>query len=173
MDFFETLQKRYSSRQYTAQPVESEKIEKLLEAAQRAPAGMHHYQDYGLTVISDRKTLDTLCSEYQKVTDSVRDPLYKAPLLIVISAGPGARSDTFQYDAGCMMENMHLTAVSLGLGSVFIRGMFRSLESDSQAQKMLQVPADWKALCGLAAGYDPAMSNHPAVFHSLLVHRIE
>ena len=36
MDFFETLQKRYSSRQYTAQPVESEKIEKLLEAAQRA-----------------------------------------------------------------------------------------------------------------------------------------
>jgi nitroreductase len=72
-----------------------------------------------------------------------------------------------------MMENMHLTAVSLGLGSVFIRGMFRSLESDSQAQKMLQVPADWKALCGLAAGYDPAMSNHPAVFHSLPVHRIE
>lgn len=173
MEFFEVLQKRYSSRRYTGQAVEKEKVDRLLEAAQRAPSGMHHYQDYSFTAVSDRKTLDMLCREYQKVTETRRDPLYKAPLLIVLSAGPEARADTFRYDAGCMMENMHLAAAALGLGSVFIRGLFRSLDGDVQVHDALHLPEGWRALCGLAAGYDPMIGTHASVFHSMIIHHIE
>ena len=37
MDFFELIEKRYSVRAYQSRPVEAEKLNKILEAANLAP----------------------------------------------------------------------------------------------------------------------------------------
>jgi len=38
MDFFTVISERHSVRHYTSQPVEAEKLQKVLEAANRAPS---------------------------------------------------------------------------------------------------------------------------------------
>ena len=65
---------RVSVRKYTVQPVEAEKVEKLLRAAMAAPSAGNQ-QPWEFCVVRNRETLDQLaaCSPYAK-------PLLGAPL---------------------------------------------------------------------------------------------
>ena len=69
---------RVSVRKYTVQPVEAEKVEKLLRAAMAAPSAGNQ-QPWEFCIVRNRETLDQLaaCSPYAK-------PLLGAPLGIVI-----------------------------------------------------------------------------------------
>ncbi|MGZ7043125.1 MAG: nitroreductase family protein, partial [Methanobacterium sp.] len=51
MDFLDLVKSRYSVRAYKNQPVEEEKLEKILEAARFAPTAVN-YQPFKIIVIN-------------------------------------------------------------------------------------------------------------------------
>lgn len=52
MDFFEVVQKRHSMRAFTAVPIEPEKLQQILETANRAPSA-GNLQGYEIYVVQD------------------------------------------------------------------------------------------------------------------------
>lgn len=57
MEFFELIEKRQSIRMFADQPISDEKIQKILEAANRAPSA-GNLQAYRITLVCDSDDID-------------------------------------------------------------------------------------------------------------------
>jgi len=123
MEFFEVLQARHSVRAFTAKPVEPEKLQKILEAANRAPSA-GNLQAYGIYVVSRRAMLDAFvhAAFEQKF-------VAQTPLALVFCAHPersaksyGDRGATLYsiQDATIACAYAQLAATALGLASVWV-----------------------------------------------------
>ena len=106
MDFLKLVRARYSVRQYQNRPVEPEKVEQLLEAAQAAPTAAN-------------------CQPVRLLAGAAE--LYGAPLAVVVCADrsrawkrPFDGKQTTDIDASILTDHMMLAASALGLGSVWI-----------------------------------------------------
>ena len=107
MDFLKLVRARYSVRQYQNRPVEPEKVEQLLEAAQAAPTAAN-------------------CQPVRLLVAGAAE-LYGAPLAVVVCADrsrawkrPFDGKQTTDIDASILTDHMMLAASALGLGSVWI-----------------------------------------------------
>ncbi len=117
MNFLELAKKRCSTRCYTAQKVEPEKLEQILEAARVAPTGCNK-QAFKLLVMQSEEALTKL-GEAAK--------FYDAPLAILVCANI---AETWQrsfdgkiisdIDASIISDHMILQATDLGLASLWI-----------------------------------------------------
>ena len=163
MDVYETIQKRRSIRKYTKQPVENEKIQKVLDAARLGPSAAN-IQPCHLIVVSDPGTL----KEAYKA-----EWFQQAPMAIVVCASEKSswrRSDGLNYwvvDAAIAMKNIVLVATELGLGTCWI-GAF----DEGKLRKALNIPKDYKIVAMTPIGYageqkEPATDRKPldAILH--------
>lgn len=114
MEFNEVLRMRQSVRRYTEEKVSAEDIQAILTAAQHAPVGMHNSKGYVLTVISSETVLALMKKNYKEATGKDNDPIYGAPLFLLVSKTPEAIEEIAKYDAACLIENMHLAACRAG-----------------------------------------------------------
>lgn len=153
MEFNEVLRMRQSVRRYTEEKVSAEDIQAILTAAQHAPVGMHNSKGYVLTVISSETVLALMKKNYKEATGKDNDPMYGAPLFLLVSKTPEAIEEIAKYDAACLIENMHLAAAALGLGSVYIHGMIFSIRGIKEWQAAAGLPESTVPLCGLAVGH--------------------
>lgn len=153
MDFRELLTYRQSVRSFTDKPVDKEQIARLIEAAQHAPVGMHNNKGYLITVITNPAVIALMKKTYQDMRCVKNDPAYGAPLFILISQTAEALPELVKYDAGCLIENMHLAAANEGLGSVYIHGMIFTIRQDKRWQKAAGLPDGVTPVCGLAVGH--------------------
>jgi nitroreductase len=81
-------------------------------------------------------------------------PIYGAPTLIVVSSKKDAGAEKVGIaDAACIVENMHLAATDLGLGSVYLWAFLRAFVEDSNLLTELNLPAGFQPVSGLAVGY--------------------
>lgn len=117
MDFLKLVRARYSVRQYQNRPVEPEKVEQLLEAAQAAPTAANR-QPVRLLVVETPDGRRRLAGAAE---------LYGAPLAVVVCADrsrawkrPFDGKQTTDIDASILTDHMMLAASALGLGSVWI-----------------------------------------------------
>lgn len=117
MNFIDIAKRRCSVREYQDRKVESEKLEKILEAAHVAPTAAN-LQPVRLLVIQDAEGL-------AKIGKAAN--IYGAPLAIVVCADhekawvrPFDRKQTGDIDASILTDHMMLQAAELGLGSVWI-----------------------------------------------------
>ncbi|MGZ7116235.1 MAG: nitroreductase family protein [Methanobacterium sp.] len=147
MDFLDLVKSRYSVRAYKNQPVEEEKLEKILEAARFAPTAVN-YQPFKIIVINTEGREDDLKRVYQAEWFS------EAPVLICVCCEPQnawVRRDGKNYadvDATIVMDHIILTATSLGLGTCWI-GAF-----DAEAVKIiLKLPDGVEPLVFTPIGY--------------------
>ena len=119
MDFFETIAARYSVRGYKPDPVPDELLEKVLEAARRAPTAANR-QPFRLVVVRTEGREDELRRVYGSRWFT------QAPLVIAVVAMPGEawrRMDDKPYDevdATIAMDHLILAATALGLGTCWI-----------------------------------------------------
>ncbi|MCX7974329.1 MAG: nitroreductase family protein, partial [Candidatus Aminicenantes bacterium] len=119
MDFFELVEKRYSVRAYLDQPVEEEKLNKVLEAARLAPTAANR-QPFRILVVTTEGRKEELKRLYP------RDWFVQAPYIIGICALPSegwVRRDGRNYavvDATIAMDHLILAAASLGLGTCWV-----------------------------------------------------
>lgn len=117
MEFLELAKKRCSTRKYTAQKVEAEKLEKILEAARVAPTGKNN-QAFRLLVMQSEESLTKL---------KEAAVFYDAPLAILTCA---EIDETWHrsfdgkvisdIDASIVSSHMVLEATELGLASLWI-----------------------------------------------------
>ena len=109
MDFEKVLSLRQAVRAYTDEPVSEEQLKAILNAAYRAPVGMHNFAGYHLTVITRPELLALMVDTARKVTGKDNNPLYGAPAFILVSATKDAIQKIVGQDAiipGMGTENL-------------------------------------------------------------------
>lgn len=151
MLFDEVIDKRYSERKYSSKEPCDESIEKLLEAARKAPIANGEYDKCRLTVVKDKNLMKEFVKEYQEKTGKSKDPLYQAPVFIIFSSSKDT-SARFE-DAGCVIENICLKATEMGLGSCYIRGSVNALGKDAAYVKSLNLDEGFFPVSGVIIGY--------------------
>lgn len=119
MEYFELVQKRRSVRSYRPDPVEQEKLERILEAARLAPTACNK-QEFRVIVIETAGRKEELKRIYG------RDWFVEAPYILCVCSIPGktwVRRDNKNYadvDAAIVMDHIILAATAQGLGTCWI-----------------------------------------------------
>jgi nitroreductase len=135
-----TILRRRSVRSFLSDPVGNTELDQMLEAGRSAPTAMNQ-QPWHFTAIRNPgllRKLEENCrtafleSSVEALREVARQEgfcvFYQAPLMIIISGDPGAIAA--QYDCTLAMENMLISATSLGLGSCWTHAimMFHSTD---------------------------------------------
>ena len=155
MELEEVLALRRSCRRFTAEPVSEQDMETILRAGQLAPLAAGDDKTTHLTLVGPGNTLERIrrtCTLRRRTGEEV-DALYGAQALVLVSSAE-ISDDGIEYaDAGCVIENMHLQATALGLGSCYIWGCLRKLRADPETLAALELPDGYTVLSAIAVGH--------------------
>ena len=165
MGVSEAIKKREAVRAYLDKQVSADDVAKVVEAGRWGPnAG-----PFQISVIRNPKLLEKIndlthqamvASEVEFLRERVAlpgyEPLYGAPVLIVMSAPGDAPYSAF--NAAVAAENMLLQATELGLGSCFLvspRMVLAGDENRSLAEEA-GIPEDYVFQCAVIIGHAAA-----------------
>jgi nitroreductase len=119
MDLYEVIGKRRSVRGYSEQPVEQEKLDRILEAMRQAPSACNN-QPWVFYVVKDPEVQDRLGEAYKA-------PWFVAAPVIIVACGlpdqAWRRRDGKNYvdvDVTIAMQHLILAATAEGLGTCWI-----------------------------------------------------
>jgi nitroreductase len=147
MEFQELITTRYSVRAYRDQPVEEEKLARILEAGRLAPTAANR-QAFRVIVIPTAGRQEALRRIYPK------DWFAQAPLVLAVIGLPQenwVRRDGHNYvdvDAAIVMDHIILAAADQGLGTCWI-GAF----DPAAAREILALPAEAEPIAFTPVGY--------------------
>ena len=154
MDFYDVLKHRRSVRAYRDEPVEEEKLGRVLEAARIAPSAANR-QPWHFLVIRDAELRARLLEAYSQ-------PWFaEAPVIICACARPAEawqRSDDKNYcdvDVTIAMDHLILAAAAEGLGTCWI-GAFKP----DRLRDVLGLPDELEPVALTPLGY-PAEGPEP------------
>ena len=157
-ELFQTLVKnRQSDRGYTSQPIEKDKLERILEAARIAPSACNA-QPWKFIVVNDQdiksKLADTTSSKILGMNHFTK----QAPIHIVIvmeganftsNFGSMVKRKHFPLiDIGIAAEHICLAATAEGVGSCMI-GWF----DETAVKKLLKIPRSKRPILIITLGY--------------------
>jgi nitroreductase len=123
MDYFDVIQSRHSIRSYTSQPVEEDKLQKILSTANQAPSAgnLQGYEIFVVRELEQRRALVKAALD--------QEFLAEAPVVLVFCANP-ARSETRYKERGTKLYSVQdatiactyamLAATALGLSTVWV-----------------------------------------------------
>ena len=161
MSFLDLAAERYSVRSYSSQPVEQEKIDLILKAAQLAPTAVN-YQPQMIYVLKSAEAM-------AKINRLCRC-IYGAPLVFLVCCDerrtwksqtePGYSAG--EMDCSIVCTHMMLEAWEQGLGSVWVR-----LFDVKEVAKAFNLPPYIKPVCLLPVGYAAPNSKPYAPWHDV------
>lgn len=157
METLQTMKMRKSTRKFTDEQISDEDLNKILEAGYCAPVGMGDYKNLRVTVIQNKEILDRITEGTRKAfnNDSLK-PVYNAPTLIIVSSQDARFPLVELHDCACVVENMHIMATDLGLGSCYIVSFAGAFKADTSLASDLGIPENHKVVAGLLVGYPEA-----------------
>ena len=147
MDFYEVVKTRRSVRAYGTEPVEDDKLKRILEAARLAPTAANR-QPLHFYVIRDPQTRQKLLEAYSQQWFA------DAPVIICACARPSegwVRMDGKCYadvDATIAMDHLILAATAEGLGTCWI-GAF----NPPRLREVLSIPEELEPVAMTPLGY--------------------
>ncbi len=157
-DVLEIINTRCSVRKYSDRPLPEDVCRTLAEAGLKAPTATNK-QEIHITVVGKD---DPIQKEIQNDLnpDAAVSFFYNAPVTFYLSA-----DESFKWspvDAGIAVENIHLAAASLGLGSVILGCMERILNGEKKAAyaEKLAFPEGYAFCVAIAVGY-PETGKEP------------
>lgn len=161
MSFMELAAERYSVRSYSARPVEQEKIDQILKAAQLAPTAVN-FQPEMIYVLKSEEAMS-------KINRLCRC-IYGAPMVFLICSDERKtwKSQTErgyssgEMDCSIVCTHMMLEAWEQGLGSVWVR-----LFDVKAVAKAFDLPPYIKPICLLPVGYASEDSVPYAPWHDV------
>jgi len=155
MDFIELAKERFSHRAFSEQPVEKEKLDRILEAGRIAPTA-GNYQPQRILVIQSDEAIRKLkqCTPCH----------YNATLILLIcyediSKNPFTGEKIGEIDASIVTTHMMLEATELGLGTVWV-GYF----NPDMIRTTFHLPANYIPVALLPIGY-PDDDAYPSPMH--------
>ncbi len=169
MEVFEAIQSRRSIRAYKGTEVPDEAVTKLVEAAQWAPSA-GNIQPWEFVVVRRQKT------KHQLVEAALGQSFIdEAPVVIVVCAderrsarsyGQRGKALFCLQDTAAAIQNMHLAAHALGLGTCWI-GAF----DEDKVRRILSVPSGVRPVALIPLGYpDESPSSRRKRSMSEIVH---
>jgi nitroreductase len=164
MEVIDAVYRRRAVRAYTAQSVDRQTVERLLEAAVHAPSAVNA-QPWAFVVLQDRARLKAYSDRAKALAGDARDPgtgplreilsspdfsiFYDAGTLIIICATDRLRAAE---DCALAGENLMLAALSLGLGTCPI-GFARPFFNLPEVKAELGIPPDLSPVLSIIVGY--------------------
>ncbi len=147
MDLYETIRKRKSVRSFLDRPVEDEKIQRILEAAQLAPSA-RNLQEWRFIVVRDpglRRRLIPAAAGQSFVGE--------APVVIIGCAETDEHimrcgEKCYPIDLAIAMEHIALAAVAEGLGTCWVGAFYQD-----QVKMVLEIPDEIKVVELMPLGY--------------------
>jgi nitroreductase len=163
MDFFETVNRRFSCRNYADRPVEKEKLLACLEAARRAPSSRNS-QPCRYVVVNGGEPRTGLI-KYTKI-EGFNQFADQCGTFVVLYGGqaehdprtgkPPPRRAYWQTDIGIAAAYFTLAAAAQGLATCII-GYFE----EKPLRELLGIPEDKQIWLILAVGYAKAEPKQP------------
>ena len=147
MEFDRLIADRYSVRAYRPDPVENDKLLKILEAARLAPTAANR-QPFQILVIHTEGRQEELRRIYR------REWFLQAPMILCVCGLPAQawiRPDSrgfLDVDAAIVMDHMILAAADAGLGTCWIANF-----DAEAAREILQLPEGVEPLLFTPLGY--------------------
>lgn len=150
----EAIMSRRSIRKYKPEPIEREKLQKIVECGINAPNGMNR-QSWEVRVVSNPEFINELDEAFKKEDPKAefKRMFYNAPTVVFIAHD--TKYDLSQVDCGLLGENMILSAWSMGIGSCCLGGPVRFMKSPvaAEAMKRLDFSEGYELLYAIAFGY--------------------
>jgi len=151
LDVLEAVKGRRSIRAFKNRDVPAEIVEKLIDAARWAPSA-GNIQPWEFIIVRKPKIK-------RRLVEAALDQVFieEAPVVIVVCAnevrssqGYGVRGETLYciQDTAAAIQNIHLTAYSLGLGTCWV-GAFR----EEEAREILKIPYGIRPVAIIPVGY--------------------
>jgi nitroreductase len=155
MEYSELISRRYSVRAYKPDPVEDEKLQKVLEAARLAPTASNR-QPFQIIVIHTQGRKDELQRIYSP-------DWFVQPPLILCACGIRARGWVrstdrrclMDVDIGIVMDHLILEAANQGLGTCWVAAF-----NPEAARQILKLPDEIEPMIFTPLGY-PADTPGP------------
>ena len=151
MDYFEIVNERHSTRAFTDRPIEAEKVQKILETANRAPSAgdLQGYEIYRITKPEHRSALVQAALG--------QDFIAEAPVVLIFCANP-ARSAVWYKQRGVRLYSVQdatiactfamLAATALELSTVWV-GAF----DEEAVRQAVGIPQGLTPVAILPIGY--------------------
>lgn len=156
---------RRSTRGFDGIPLTREEIQTLVDAALQSPSAMNG-QPWHFTFLTDREIMKECSAAFREhmlknapdfMKARLENPDYdlfmNAPLCVIVSA-ENVPDGWTGVDCGIAVENIALSAMGLGLGSVIVgipRELFRS-ERGEEFKKLLGFPEKHEYIIGILVG---------------------
>jgi nitroreductase len=147
MTFEEMTSARYSVRKFSGQPVEDEKLRKILETAAKAPTAKNA-QSARIYILKSQEAM----AKAEELTPCT----YGAPLVLMFAydekqAFVYPEQDTLNSgaeDCSILVVHVMYEAMELGLSTCWV-----NLFNPEKAEKTFDLPADEKVVCLMPLGY--------------------
>jgi len=157
MDLMEAIKGRRSIRKYKPDPVSEEALRNVIEAVRWAPSWANT-QCWEVVIVKETKVKAELATALSKANPALSS-LTDAPVVLVLCGKKGisgfykgqaatAKGDWLMFDTGIAMQNLCLTAHSLGLGTVVV-GLF----DHKRVEEILGVPQNVEVVAMTPLGY--------------------
>lgn len=145
---------RRSTRKYKPEMLPKDIINQIAEAGTYAPTG-RGLQSPIIIAVTNKSIRDRLSKINAKIMGKPEDfdPFYNAPVVLMILADKSR--PTYIYDGSLVMENLMLSAHSLGIGSCWIhraKETFETLEG-KEILKSLGINGDYEGIGNCVLGY--------------------
>ena len=149
MSVFDTVLARRSIRKYENKPIPKDVLDKITEAGRQAPSAVNK-QPYRFVIVTDPDTKKEIKGMFSRFRE-------KAPAIIVGCANTKAllTGKWAPIDTAIALQNMVLTAWSLGVGSCWV-GSF----NEQKIKQQLKIPKNWTIIALVTLGY-PAEQPKP------------
>lgn len=145
METWDAIRSRRNVRDYDRQPIDAPALERILEAARRAPSSRNQ-QAWDFVVVTERDRLRDL-SKVWRYAEHVASSAATVALVAPASSDADER-ETFQFDLGQAAMSLMLGAADQGVGSC------HAAVADQQlAREVLGLPADRECMWLIALGF--------------------
>ena len=159
MNFIELSKARYSVRNFDQRPIESEKLQTILEAGRLAPTATNA-QPQRIFVLQSPEMLEKIRSATRMA--------FNAPVVLMVCYDKtvswkatrfGEDYDAGEMDASIVTTAMMMQAAELGIGSLWARGF-----NGPEIAAAFDLPENLHLVCLLDLGY-PAADSQPSERH--------
>lgn len=147
MNVIDAIKKRKSVRNFLKEPVENEKLLKILDAARLAPSAFN-LQEWRFVVVRTNQTKEILIKK-AKIPAFITD----APIVLIACAKP--ESCVMHYGQPCYpvnvaiaLDHITLAAVEYGLGSCWI-----GIYDEEKVKEILGIPENVRVIAVMPIGY--------------------